>query len=149
LRQASCNGIGFLDDSEGLADKMIQSALKAGSLEELFTLVKSKRYHLSRIRRMMLGMCLGFTKEDRPKKPCYIRVLGASKKGQALLREMRERASLPIISRPGQVKKLGSDALRMFALESKTTDLRALCYQNPKKRSGGREWLEKPIFLEE
>jgi len=146
LRQAKENGNGFLDDSEGLAEKIIQSAERAGSLTELFALVKTKRYHLSRIRRMVLGMCLGFTKEDRPQTPCYIRVLGANNKGKELLAAMRETASLPIISRPGQVKQLGSDALRMFTLESKATDLRALCNLSPEKRRGGTEWLGKPIF---
>ena len=149
LRQArECEG-SFLDDSEGLAEKIIQSAEQAGSLEELFALVKTKRYHLSRIRRMVLGMCLGFTKEDRPQNPPYIRVLGANSKGQKLLAEMREAAKLPIISRPGQVKQLGSDALRMFLLESKVTDLRALCALHAEKRRGGTEWLGKPIFVRE
>ena len=138
---------GFLGDSEGLAQKIINSGKKAGSVEELFHLTKSKRYHLSRIRRLILSICLGFTGEDRPPKPPYIRVLGANITGQAVLAKMRKTASLPIIIRPGQAKQLQENGLKMFTLENKVTDLRGLCSGDVNRRKGGQEWRESPIIL--
>lgn len=147
LRAQSGQEYVFLDDSEGLGAKIVQSAILAGSLEELVQMVKSKRYHYSRIRRMILGMCLGFTVGDRPKCPPYIRILGAKEKGQEVLAHMKESATLPIVSRPGQIKKLGKKAQRMFALEQKVTDLYHLCARDSAARRGGTEWQGKPIFI--
>jgi len=102
--------------------------------------VKTKRYHLSRIRRLILGMCLGLTSADRPETPPYIRPIAANQKGQALLRQLTKTATLPILSRGGEVKKLDQEVRRVFEVESMVTDLQALCFCNDIHRCGGSEW---------
>ena len=131
---------GYLDDSEGLSRRIINVAAQAATLEELLQGVKTKRYHLSRIRRLILGMCLGLSLTDRPETPPYIRPLAASERGQTLLRQLTKTAALPILSRAGQVKKLDGVARRMFAIESAVTDLQALCFSAAEHRHGGNEW---------
>ena len=51
------------DVSEGLHNKLAASVKTAGSLEELYDSVKSKRYTHSRIRRIVLSAYLGVNKD--------------------------------------------------------------------------------------
>jgi len=137
---------GYLDDSEGLSKRITNIAAETATLEELLQAVKTKRYHLSRIRRLILGMCLGLSPTDRPQIPPYIRPLAASENGQTLLRQITKTATLPILSRAGQVKKLDSATQRVFAIESAVTDLQALCFRTEEHRRGGSEW-RSTIFV--
>ena len=137
---------GYLDDSEGLSTRIKNIAGGVSSLSELLERAKTKRYHLSRLRRLILVMCLGLTPAHRPQTPPYIRVLAANERGQALLRRMTKTASLPILSRTGEVKKLGEGAIQIVTKESAVTDLMALCAAGPARR-GGSEWRMTPRIL--
>ena len=130
---------GYLDDSEGLSTRIKTIAGEVGSLRELLEMAKTKRYHLSRIRRLTLAMCLGLTPAHRPETPPYIRVLAANQTGTDLLRTMTKTAHLPILSRPGEVKKMGRAALQLLTIESAVTDMQALCFRGA-DRKGGKEW---------
>ncbi|MCL2564060.1 MAG: nucleotidyltransferase family protein [Oscillospiraceae bacterium] len=136
---------GWSDDSEGLSTRIKNIAAEVGSLQELLDKTKTKRYHLSRIRRLILTMCLGLTPTHRPQVPPYIRVLAANQTGQALLRRVTKTASLPILSRPAEVKRLGETAIQIFTKESAVTDLMALCFA-PHIRQGGSEWRAVPYI---
>ena len=138
---------GYLDDSEGLSTRITGLAREVGSLLELLEQTKTKRYHLSRIRRLVLTMCLGLAPGHRPKMPPYIRVLAANQRGQVLLRRMTKTARLPILSRPGEAKRLGFAAAQMMETEAAVTDLQALCFQGHDSR-GGSEWRTVPRLIE-
>ena len=146
VRQGAVHPGGHLDDSEGLSGRIRQSARQAGSLEELYQLAKTKRYPMSRIRRMVLTMALGVGAEDRPVAPPYIRVLAAGANGQAALRQMEKTAKIPIISRPGQIKRLDMKAQKVFSVEERVTDLFALGKKEVELRRAGGEWREKPAL---
>lgn len=45
-------------------------------------------------------------------------VLGADSRGRALLREMGDRAALPVLTKPADVRKLGEEARTLFAREA-------------------------------
>ena len=139
---------GYLDDSEGLSIRIAAVAARVGSLCELLEQAKTKRYHLSRIRRLVLAMCLGLRPAHRPQIPPYLRVLAANQTGMALLRGAAKTASLPILSRPGGVKHLGPAAEEIMAKEAAVTDLMALCFEGP-ARIGGGEWRTVPYVVGE
>ena len=146
LRHSTPPQGGYLDDSEGLGRRIVNMAEKAGSLAELYSLAKTKRYHLSRIRRLILNICLGMSQADRPETPPYIRVLAANEIGRRLIRKMAKSASIPVITLPGQVKKLGGEALKLLQKEKAVTDFQALCFPNPEERRGGSEWHYRPYL---
>ena len=146
LRHSTPPQEGYLDDSEGLSRRIVNMAEKAGSLAELYSLAKTKRYHLSRIRRLILNICLGMSQADRPEIPPYIKVLAANEIGRRLIRKMAKSATLPVITLPGQVKKLGGAALNLLQRESAVTDFQALCFRNPAERRGGSEWRCRPYL---
>lgn len=131
---------------EGLPRRMLDAAWNGVTLEEVYALAKTRRYALSRIRRMVLWAFLGLTAADRPERPAYLRVLGMNGRGKAILREMGRSATLPVLTKAAHVKRLDEDARRLFSLEARCTDLYALC--RPACRPCGQEWTRSPVVLE-
>ena len=74
-----------------------------------------------------------------------MRVLGFSSRGQAVLREMKSRAALPILTKPAHAKGLDEPGRALFALEARCTDLYDLCLGNVP--TPGREWRTGPVRL--
>ena len=112
-------------------------------MEEFFDLAKTKRYTHSRLRRLVLWAFLGITAADVPAAPPYIRVLGFNARGQELLREMKGRACLPILTMPVQARGLEEEGRRLFELESRCTDLDNLGRTTP--RPAGEEWTRGAV----
>lgn len=131
--------------AEGLPTRLVKAAGKAESLEEFYALAKTKRYAHARIRRLALWAFLGLTAADRGKKPEYLRVLGMNGRGKALLREMKERSALPIITKPAHIRELGEEAQSLFALECRGTDLFGLCFD--KIRPCGMDYTTGPVIM--
>ncbi len=135
------------DASEGLEDRLMRFARSEPTFEAVLDAAKTKRYALSRLRRMALCAALGITAADTKRPPEYIRVLALNQTGRQLLREIKEKASLPVVTKPAGVKALGERALSMFQQEAAATDLYALAYPKPENRTGGQEWTTSPAVL--
>lgn len=79
------------------------------SIEELTKAAMTRQYPLTRVKRALTNLLLNIeTVEDF--KPAYIHVLGFSRNGRYLLKKMREKAKLPIITNFSQLKKQISKA---------------------------------------
>lgn len=116
--------------NEGLYRRFARSAGSAASLAELLEAVKTKRYPLARLRRMVFRAYLGLPPAP-PEKPAYLRVLAANKRGRTLLAGMRKTASLPVLTKPAAVRRLGPEARRLFELEARADRLYALACPDP------------------
>ena len=132
------------DSGDGLAARLLSAARQAADLEELYDLAKTRSYTHSRVRRLALYALLGLRKEDIPSTPPYIRVLGFSRRGQALLKEMNKKSALPFFVKPAHIRRYSEEAQTLFALEDRFTDLFALCFPTP--RPGGLEWVTGPVI---
>lgn len=128
------------DISEGLEYRLYKAARQAGSLEEFYSLVKSKRYSHARIRRLAMAAFLGLTK-DLPQLPPYLRILGMTPTGEQILRQASP--ALPIAARPGDFQRLDKAAQSLFAIECRADDLYALGLPCP--TPCGRDFTEKLI----
>lgn len=117
------------DISEGLENKIYFSARVATGLEELYNMIKSKRYTLARIRRLVLAAFLGFDNEFFMQTPPYVRVLGFGKVGEAHLKNLV--ALIPVITRASQIKMLESDAKKVFETECRATDIFSMSLSKP------------------
>ena len=134
----------FPDSGDGLAARLLSAARQTADLEELYTLTKTRTYTHSRVRRLALYALLGLRAADRPSAPLYLRVLGFNKLGQALLREMNQKATLPFFVKPAHIRRLSKEAQTAFALEERFTDLFSLCFPTPKPC--GLEWTTTPVI---
>ena len=130
--------------AEGLPARLVRAARQACSLEEFYTLAKTRRYTHARLRRLAVSAFLGLTQEDRRLAVPYVRVLGLNERGQALLKRMKGSCALPILTKPAQARALDGSARRLFEAESRYTDLYGLCFPTPKPC--GLEYTTSPVL---
>lgn len=145
LRMLSPEDFDALPDAgEGLGARLC-AACGEPDLPSVLAAAKTKRYAMSRLRRMLLCACLGVRDGDRDGGIPYIRVLALSGRGRGLLRAMRERAALPVVTKPAQIRALDARARHVFALESAAADLYCLAFAAPEDRRGGALWRVSPF----
>lgn len=141
---------------EGLENRIVKAAIQSGNLEELKHKIKSKRFSLSRINRILL-YCLWNLYKDQIVRfdecgPQYLHVLGFSPSGQKILQEIKSRTYLPIYSRGSEIKKAcfnDSNPLlqRMLDLDRRATDIYSLLYPDPSMRKGGLDFTTSPVMI--
>ncbi|MBR0349276.1 MAG: nucleotidyltransferase [Clostridia bacterium] len=146
MRQLSAEDIGLSPDvSEGIEYRIHDAALKARTLDELYSLAKTKRYSHARIRRIVLHAFMGFTKDDYKGKPPYIHVLAMNDKGKEILKEAKEKAKLPIVTKASDFDELDEYGKHVFSLEDMCTDVFSL--SSPAILPCGREKTSGIIVL--
>ena len=148
LRTMTAEDWSHIPDSgagEGLPPRLERAGKQCRSLEEFTALAKPKHWTQARMRRLLVWAWLGLTREDRPDRPPYLRVLGFNSRGQAVLKEMKERAHLPILTKPAHARSLDGPGRRLFDLEARCTDLYDLCLEAVP--TPGREWTTSPVRL--
>lgn len=86
------------DVDEGLENRIIEATKMYNSFEEICNSIKTKRYTMARIRRIMCNTLLGITKETKKLPVPYIRVLGFTSKGSKLLKNITLNSPVPVIT---------------------------------------------------
>lgn len=108
--------------NEGIENLLRKEIINCNSYDELVEKLKSKRYTQNKIKRMLLHILVGFTKEDASNmnEITYIRLLGFSLKGRNYLNQIKKEVDLPIIS------KINRNKDKMLEFEIKTTKIYAI-----------------------
>lgn len=120
------------DISEGIENKLFFSLRVATSLEELCSMVKTKRYTMARVRRLILSAALNFDGEFFMTTPPYVRILGFSAAGMATLKNIV--SLVPVVTKASEIKALDDNrALKVFETENRASDLYALGFKTPKE----------------
>lgn len=146
MRQLTAEDIGRSPDvSEGIEYRIHDAALQARTLDELYSLAKTKRYSHARIRRIVLHAFMGFVTEDYKENPPYIRVLAMNDNGKEILKEAKEKAKLPIVTKASDFDELDDFGRHVFALEDMCTDVFSL--SSPSVLPCGREKTTGIIVL--
>ena len=115
--------------SEGLENRLCRACRTATDYQGLLNAVKTRRYPMARLRRILWASLLGLNSADTDGLPPYIRILGMNKRGQEILSVASP--TLPVLSRPTQSDMLDEQAQRIFSLECTATDLHALAMEQP------------------
>lgn len=118
----------IVDVSEGLENRILRSFNISNDLNYILRDIKTRRYTLTRIKRILIYALMGLNKDNfkRLNKmgPKYIRVLGASKNGLELLSKIKSNSQLPIITKFSNYEKLNDkDLNEMIAFDKKATDI--------------------------
>ena len=74
---------------EGLENRILEAAGRAQSVEELLTMVKTKRYTHARLRRILACAFLGLTEDLQTSGSGYARILGFTEEGEQILRSCK------------------------------------------------------------
>lgn len=135
------------DDSEGLGNRLYTAAREESTLDAVLATAKTKRYTLSRLRRMCLFAALGIQKGMAEELPPYARVLAFNEAGRRALREMSDKSSIPVITKPAHVKELDPASRAIFELTSSAHDFYVLGYPAREERWGRADWRTGPAVV--
>lgn len=134
----------FREVTEGL-ERRIKKALPelgaAPSVERLLDALKTKRYTRTKLQRMLTAVYIGIEKEDGGAAAGvpYLRVLGFTGAGRALLARMKQSAAVPVIT------GVGADPHPLLALEAAATSAYALGYAAPTSYDFFADYYRSPV----
>ena len=135
------------DASEGLGNRLYAAVADEPTLDGVLAAAKSKRYALSRIRRMTMCACLGIRDGMAEGVPPYARLLAATERGRVLLRQAQDKARVPLITKPASARRLPPESLAVFELGAGARDLYVLAYRAAAERRGGSDWRTGPAMV--
>jgi len=115
--------------SEGLENRLYRESRTAADYCSLLNAVKTRRYPMARLRRVLWASLIGLTDTDTAGLPPYIRVVGMNERGREILAAASP--TLPVLTRAAQIAELDERARRIFHLECAATDLHALGMAKP------------------
>lgn len=145
LRRMKPEALAALPDvGEGLEYRLHRLCREAPGREALLDELKCKRYTRARLSRILTHGLIGIDRAalEAVPGPTYARLIGMRRDAAPLLRELKARATLPIVS--------GSGALRgdpCFEWECRATDIWSLLHDDPRLRAAGREYTEKFVVV--
>ncbi len=150
-RSATSSLSRIYDVNEGLENKIKQCGLSTNGMSNLINSIKSKRYPLTRIQRILMHLLLDITRDDfnelhQQGGPQYIRVLAFNEKGRELLKLMKEKATLPIINKINQYEPQNEYASKMLAIDIRATDIYSLGIDNPNFSTYQLDFTQSPFY---
>ena len=133
LRTATLEEISALPEvGQGLENKIF-SARNETSLESLLLNVKSKRYPMARLRRILLNLLIGITPKDTQNPPPYGRILALNERGRDILSAAKKAGTtLPYATSLAKLADLNDSCKMCSDLEARATAvyglaLRTIC----------------------
>lgn len=118
----------LIDIENGLENRIIEKGYNSNNIIYIIDSISSKRYPKTRIQRLLIHLLNYLYKDDFQDiyniYPSYIRVLGANKNGLILLRKIKEKSALPIITKFADYKRLKNDHIeKIIQFDKKATDI--------------------------
>ncbi len=143
LRMMTLQQFSVLPDvNEGLENRLYRASRVATSLTEFYSLVKTKRYTLARIRRIVYSALIGITAEDAKSPPQYIRVLATNKRGMEIIANAKDGATIPIAPKFANLYKKSPIGLD---LDITSTNIASLA--SPQIQPGNGDFVNNTIVI--
>ena len=103
LRKSSNLLSQITDVNEGLENRIKNAAYKTTNYQDMLQQIKTKRYTFTRLQRILINALLGITKKDmyefqQSGGPQYARILAFSSKGAQLLKILKPKTHIPLIT---------------------------------------------------
>ena len=98
------------DSVGGIENRLRSCAVEAKDLNELITLVSTKRYTNARIRRAIWNSYFGITSSDVRSLPNYTQILAMDERGRKKLKEMKKTSTISILTKPADYVYLPDSA---------------------------------------
>ncbi len=114
------------DISEGLENRLYSSIRAGCTLEDILSGVKSKRYAMSRLRRIIMHSFLNISANDMKTPPQYIKILGFNERGLSAIKDMKKASSLPLVMKYADTSVLSADGKKMYDTECRCDDVYAI-----------------------
>ncbi len=105
--------------SEGLWRKLMHNVHSCGTLEEILTATKSKRYTRTRLDRMVMCAYLGLSAQQMQAPPAHVQVLALNDTGKKVLKIARTTGCFPHVGEePTDLERRIDDLYGLFALDA-------------------------------
>ncbi len=127
----------------GLEHRLHTCAIQAKDLQELITLVSTKRYTNARIRRAIWNSYFGITSSDIRALPEYTQVLAMDDKGRRKLREMKKSSTISILTKPADYVYLADKAKAQAEISNRADLIFSL---SKPSASAGNEFLRSSPY---
>ena len=124
---------------EGLEHRIVQAISENNSIEEILSAVKTKRYTHARLRRIIACAALGISEELQSRTASYVRILGFTERGEALLKN----CEFEVVTSPARSLRSNSENSDFLRKDILATDLSALAYDEI--QACGKDYLTKII----
>ena len=126
-----------LDCSEGLENRIKEASKKHSKLCDVIDEVKTKRYTISRIKRIILSTALGITKDSvnlALNSELYLKVLAVNGKKTEVFSELAK-TGLPLITKKADESNLTPSAKAVYEKDLYSCDLYGLITEKPIKEN--------------
>ena len=127
----------------GLEHRLHTCAIQAKDLNELVSLVSTKRYTNARIRRAIWNSYFGITSSDIRTLPSYTQVLAMDEKGRKKLKEMKKTSLISVLTKPADYVHLCDEAKAQAEISNRADMIFSL---TKPVLSSGNEFLRATPF---
>lgn len=138
------------DVSEGLEYKIKEASNACNTLDSLIFMIKSKRYTMTRINRILLYALLDITKQDyinSQKTTPYARVLGVSENGKSLLSELSKNKKINVITSVKQFMDKSNNKILKSMLEKDIFATNIYTMEYKKNPDANLDYTQKMIIV--
>lgn len=102
------------DTGNGIRNALKSCAIKATDINEFLSLLPTKNYTLARLRRELIAYLTDVSEKEKNVRPEYTVLLAATGKGLEYLSENRKNLSIPILTKPADLKKFSPEAEKQY-----------------------------------
>lgn len=139
------------DAGDGLGNRLYAAVRRAVCFDDILRAAATRRYPLSRIRRLCLCAALGIPAGAAAGKPPFARILALNERGRSILRDAQERreksgSGIPLLSKPAHVRELDGGAQAIFEMGAQAHDFYTLLYPEKGQRLCGEDWRRGPVI---
>ena len=144
--------------SEGLHYKIRDCSLLAANVQQLLSLLKSKRYTYTRLQRILIHALLGTTKTEIAnfdnQGPLYARILAFNQNGRNLLKQMAQHSTIPTITKTTHYlssKQRDEECLtplqQMLSVDTLSSDIYSLGIPPSRWNAGALDFRYPPLYI--
>ncbi|GAA0708024.1 nucleotidyltransferase [Paraclostridium ghonii] len=145
----------YFDVNEGIENKIYKSIFTCNNLYELEQMVKSKRYTLTKIKRILNNILLGITKDDMQmvkdlNKMPYVRVLAFNHKGREIIKQIKLNSDIKIINKFSDVNFNDNEIFKtLIKYDIKATNIYNIPYYKYNKNllKGPMDYYISPKYI--
>jgi len=123
---------------------------RGDQVEQLIAAAKTRRYTRTKLQRALLSILLDRRKEELSRETLlrgvpYLRVLGFSGRGRELLKEMKRKAAVPVVTKAAKAEQ---DGLPLLALDLRAAAAYAAAMPAADAREVFRDYYQAPLQAE-
>lgn len=152
--------------NEGIDLRFIQCASKYGELDQFLSCIKTKRFTMSKIRRLLLYALFNVSQEFLSRcnelGPQYLRILGFNNRGRQLLSVIKRKSKIPVLSVCSLYRKVLQKVLKdktgrfvvdpelfekQLLFDVQSTSIHSLLFPNKSERSADRDFHIPPVIV--